>query len=613
MKNTFIKFSIAIFVVISLFALTACGGGGGGGNSQLPPTTANVRITIPGDLFENGNSGNARAAATVQSLKVSANPYLGNGIPITGNEFQPITGNADLKDSGDYIANLSGLSKSCNYRFQVLFGEGANEKVLLQNHVDVASITEGASFKVNDISTKKVLAYEKWLENNPNKTFNTFQTDCSKEASKIGYTEDLYFNTLVNFSKNDLKESLVKITSGQQASLPTVDSVDAEKLPASSSSGDETKEMVFELTPDEGNIVSGDLYKINPTFIIRYSGQQIAESDNKVKIENSITVTDLASDKVVKTWKADGTIGISFSENLAYNTSYTLSMSDVSDINGYKVISFKAISFTTVKESSEIENGLSFSLPDGASLEVVNCPVGAFNMGSLETELGRSTNENQHLVHITKNFYIGKYEVTQAQYKALMGKYPSEYSDDTSKPAYTISYEDAKEYCAALNTRFANSLPNSYTFDLPTEAQWEYACRAETSTSLNSGKNITTAADAECANLNEVGWYAKNSDSTSHPVGQKKPNRWGIYDMHGNVSEWCNDWYGEDYDNDNQGQEGYLSNDPKGPKTGELRVVKGGGYYSVPSDCRSARRFGLPPTTNDNKYLGFRVALVPIE
>ncbi len=119
--------------------------------------------------------------------------------------------------------------------------------------------------------------------------------------------------------------------------------------------------------------------------------------------------------KVVKTWKDDGTIGISFSENLAYNTSFTLSMSDVSDINGCKVISFKAISFTTVKEVTEINNGLSFSLPDGASLEVIKCLAGAFDMGSLETELGRENNEKQHLVHITKDFYIGKYEVTQAQ------------------------------------------------------------------------------------------------------------------------------------------------------------------------------------------------------
>ncbi len=194
-----------------------------------------------------------------------------------------------------------------------------------------------------------------------------------------------------------------------------------------------------------------------------------------------------------------------------------------------------------------------------------------------------------------------------------MGKYPSKYSQDTSKPCYCISYEDAKAYCSVLNTRFANSLPKGYTFDLPTEAQWEYACRAETSTSLNSGKNITTAADAECKKLNEVGWYGKNSDDTAHPVGQKKPNRWGIYDMHGNVNEWCNDWYGDDYDNDNLGQEGYISNDPKGPKTGTLRVVKGGDYYTVVAYCRSARRFGLDPTTNDNQYLGFRVALVPIE
>ena len=152
MKNTFIKVSIAMFVVISLFALTACGGGGGGSN-QLPPTTANVRINIPGNLFDNINPTNARAVYTVQSLKVRANPYLYDGTPISGSEYQPITSKAELKDSGNYTAKLTGLSKSCNYRFEVLFGEGANEKVLLQNHVDVASITEDASFNVN-IHTK---------------------------------------------------------------------------------------------------------------------------------------------------------------------------------------------------------------------------------------------------------------------------------------------------------------------------------------------------------------------------------------------------------------------------------------------------------------------------
>ncbi len=598
MKNSFFKFFIAVFVMCSLFALTACGGGGS--SSDPVPTTANVKIAVPGELF-NQQTLSTRAVKLADKLIIRAVAY-NKGSQVSG--IQNIDVEATYGNNDSYMAEVRGLNTSFDYRFSAIY----NNIQILNNHIGNSNITNGASFEVNIRTSLKALAYDAWVAKNPtDKSFKNFV----QKAAEADYKTDSDFEKVYPYV--DYQTSLSTIAKGQQASLPKASDVDISKIQTSgSSSGDEPKEMVFELTSDEGNVVSDNLYKINPSFTIRYSGRQIEESENKAKIENSIVVTDLASDKVVKTWKDDGTIGISFSENLAYNTQYTLSMSDVSDINGYKVISFKAISFTTVKEVIEINNSLSFSLPDGASLEVINCPTGAFNMGSLETELGRSENENQHLVHITKDFYIGKYEVTQAQYKALMGKYPSKYSQDTSKPAYTISYEDAKEYCKALNTRFANSLPNGYTFDLPTEAQWEYACRAGTSTSLNSGKNITTS-DAECQNLNEVGWYAKNSDDTAHPVGQKKPNKWGIYDMHGNVNEWCNDWYGDDYDNDNQGQEGYLSNDPKGPKTGTLRVVKGGCYYSLPEDCRSARRLGLPPTINDNQFLGFRVALVPIQ
>ena len=234
MKNMLFKSLIAMFLVITLCSLTACGGGGGSSNSSLPPTTAKVKVSIPANLFDDANlNPDVRADVTVQKLKVRATPYL-NGTYVQDSEHPAVFGEASQKDN-NFVADLSNISKTYDYRFSVLFGEGANEKELLNSYVSVASITEGASFKVDDISTKKVLAYEKWLENNPtDKKFNNFLTECSKEASKIGYTEDLYFDSLVNFPVSDLKESLVKITSGtdSNASLPTTASVDTEKLPA---------------------------------------------------------------------------------------------------------------------------------------------------------------------------------------------------------------------------------------------------------------------------------------------------------------------------------------------------------------------------------------------
>ena len=232
--------------------------------------------------------------------------------------------------------------------------------------------------------------------------------------------------------------------------------------------------------------------------------------------------------------------------------------------------------------------------------EMVKCPAGSFEMGSPSGELGRRGDEKQHHVTISKSFYIAKYPVTQAQYKAVMGNNPSRFKGDNN-PVECVSWFKAKEFCDKLNEVTGSTRPAGYKFDLPTEAQWEYACRAGTTTSLNSGKNITSEYD-RCSNLDEVGWYHENSEINTHPVGLKKPNAWGIYDMHGNVWEWCRDWYG-DYPSGN-------CTDPEGPSNGSIRVYRGGSWNSIPWDCRSARRNYYSPG-GERSRLGFRIALVP--
>ena len=231
---------------------------------------------------------------------------------------------------------------------------------------------------------------------------------------------------------------------------------------------------------------------------------------------------------------------------------------------------------------------------------MVKCPAGTFMMGSPSGELSRLKDEEQHQVTISKDFYIAKYPVTQAQYKAVMGNNPSHFKGDNNPVEY-VSWFKAKEFCDNLNEVTGSTRPAGYKFDLPTEAQWEYACRAGTTTSLNSGKNITSE-NGRCSNLDEVGWYYGNSEMNTHPVGLKKPNAWGIYDMHGNVSEWCSDWYGE--------YPSGISTDPEGPVNGSDRVYRGGDSCGDPRFCRSADRSSREPD-GESDGLGFRIALVP--
>lgn len=243
-----------------------------------------------------------------------------------------------------------------------------------------------------------------------------------------------------------------------------------------------------------------------------------------------------------------------------------------------------------------IDNNLSET-----QIEMVTCPAGSFKMGSPLDEDARYKNESQHKVTFTKPFQISKYEITQAQYQAIMGVNPS-YFKFENNPVENVSWEEARSFCDKLNEKYKSSLPQGYRFDLPTEAQWEYACRAGTETQLNSGKNLTTRT-GKCLNLDEVSWYYENSDKKPHPVGLKKPNAWGIYDMHGNVWEWVRDWYGN-YPSDDVV-------DPLGPQKSTKRVFRGASWGDYAMYHRSARRIIIDPIY---KFidLGFRIVLTSI-
>ncbi len=215
-------------------------------------------------------------------------------------------------------------------------------------------------------------------------------------------------------------------------------------------------------------------------------------------------------------------------------------------------------------------------------------PAGTFTMG----EAGGDPKETPHEVTITRPFYLGVYEVTNAQWKRLMGSVPSKHQG-ADHPVEQVSWENAIKFCQKLSS-LPEEIKAGRVYRLPSEAEWEYACRADAMARYSCGQ--------DAGRLGEYAWFDKNSDSQTHPVGLKKPNAWGLHDMHGNVWEWCSDWYGE-----------YPKNavkDPQGPTWGAERVYRGGSFYNSAGFCRSACRRSLAPSTSDY-HLGFRVALSP--
>jgi formylglycine-generating enzyme required for sulfatase activity len=260
-------------------------------------------------------------------------------------------------------------------------------------------------------------------------------------------------------------------------------------------------------------------------------------------------------------------------------------------------IDWSSIDWSSIDLSSQ-QGKVRKTIPD-LNLTLIGILPGEFQMGSNSGGLI----DRVHNVTITQPFWLGQTEVTQAQWQAVMGSSISNQRDLADRswplrgegadyPVYYVSWYDSMAFCRELTEREQQEgrLPQGYEYSLPTEAQWEYACRAGT-----TGKYAGI--------IDDMAWYDDNSGNLTHPVAKKNPNDWGLYDMHGNVWEWCLDWYG-DYS-------GYSVTDPTGAPSGSFRVSRGGGWGSNARDCRSADRDGSRPDRRSIN-LGLRLALRPV-
>ena len=248
-------------------------------------------------------------------------------------------------------------------------------------------------------------------------------------------------------------------------------------------------------------------------------------------------------------------------------------------------------------EAAQEHEAEKFSLPNGATMAFVWIEPGTFRMGSPASEAGRDDDEGPvHEVEISRGFWLGQYEVTQAQWAAVMGTRPWSGKDyvraNSSNPAVYISWRDVQEFIGRLNAAAGEEL-----YRLPSEAEWEYACRAGTQTRWSFGD--------DASQLTDYAWYGDNTvgEKYAHAVGTKRPNGWGLYDMHGNVWEWVQDWYDDDYYNRSPRV------DPRGPSSGSYRVIRGGGFHGFALRVRSAIRGHFSPAY---RGLGIGVRLLRI-
>jgi formylglycine-generating enzyme required for sulfatase activity len=258
----------------------------------------------------------------------------------------------------------------------------------------------------------------------------------------------------------------------------------------------------------------------------------------------------------------------------------------------------------TPASAQQLEKAISLEIGPGQKVEMVLIEAGTFTMGATESDARKSfadflawwkdrrdspepqletflSRTPQHRVTISKPFYMGRYEVTQAQWESVVGSNPS-FDTGDSLPVEMVSWKNCVDFCRRLNAQS----DDGWEYRLPTEAEWEYACRAG-----------ATGDDAS-GDIDEMGWHVGNAEQGCQPVGLKRPNAWGLHDMRGNVWEWCSDWFGE--------YSSQAATDPTGPSSGSYHVARGGAYLSPAVDCRAVNR-AFQPYGYRHIHLGFRL------
>lgn len=303
--------------------------------------------------------------------------------------------------------------------------------------------------------------------------------------------------------------------------------------------------------------------------------------------------TGTAAGKHQLVWDLDKQ-GISLqSSNVTFTVAYEWPLYCVVDLSA----GANALSYPVTYLYEPPSGGFNTYVYKTTKLVLRKIAAGSFTMGSPTSESGRESNETQHKVTISNPYYIGVFEVTQQQYALVMGSNPSYFSGE-KRPVEQVSWNairgntDWPTSSAVSASSFMGRLRarTGLEFDLPTEAQWECACRAGTTTAFSYG----ASEDGDYM------WYTSNSSSQTHEVGTKMPNEWGLFDMHGNVCEWCLDWYAEDLGTT-------AVTNPKGASSGANRVLRGGTWLNSAAWTRSAFRGYTPSSTSYNSR-GFRLA-----
>ncbi|MDC1022812.1 SUMF1/EgtB/PvdO family nonheme iron enzyme [bacterium] len=309
----------------------------------------------------------------------------------------------------------------------------------------------------------------------------------------------------------------------------------------------------------------------------------MSQAKDSAWVDPGATASDSLDGNLTSSITITGTVDVNTTG--VYTLTYSVSDGASNEANATRTVNVGQASTHTADLNASVQ------------LQMLWVEPGTFTMGSPTTETGRSTNETEHNVTLTKGFYLGKYEVTQAQYEAVMtgntdslSATPSQYGGNPNRPVEKVSWADVQIFLTRLNAQQSANIPTGWSYVLPAEAEWEYACRAGTTTAYSWGATIATS------NAN----YSSSGLSQTRDVGYYAANSWGFFDMHGNVWEWTADWYQAAYPTGNPVV------DPAGPASGSTRVIRGGAWTDTGTNMRSASRFGRDPSYRYTSF-GFRV------